>query len=45
MKKIYNQPEWKLSVVEEDVITSSGDGDYSYGSNDMFNSEADSWEW
>jgi hypothetical protein len=44
MKKIYNQPEWKVSLMqEEDVITSSGE--IKYGSDDMFNSDAESWEW
>lgn len=42
MKKIYSQPEWKVSLMEEeDVITAS----YSYDSNDIFNSDADAWEW
>ena len=41
MKKIYSQPEWKMSVVEEDVITTSN---YQYGSDENFGN-ADAWEW
>ena len=42
MKKIYSQPEWKMSVVEEDVITASTN--YTYGSDENFGN-SDAWEW
>ena len=42
MKKIYNQPEWKVSLMEEeDVITASN---YTYGDDENFGS-SDAWEW
>ena len=33
MKKLYSQPEWKVTFFKEDAITTSGDGDgtYTYG--------------
>lgn len=48
MKKIYMQPEWKWTVFEEaDVITASGDGDYSFDPNNTFgdDSKVDTWTW
>lgn len=41
MKKIYSQPEWKVSLMEEeDVITAS----YTYGDDENFGS-SDAWVW
>ena len=46
MKKIYSQPEWKLvNFVAEDVITSSGDGNYGYDPDGFGNGNTDNWEW
>lgn len=42
MKKKYYQPEWKLVVVEEDVITASGDFFFGEFTD---NDECDGWEW
>ena len=44
MKKIYSQPEWKLmNFVEEDVITSSGDGTHTFNPDDFNKDDGDSW--
>ena len=46
MKKIYSKPEWELTVLEtEDVISTSGDGTYSYGSKDDLSGASEIWEW
>ena len=44
MKKNYNQPEWEILLLEEDMVRTSGsydfdDGDFGDSEND------DTWEW
>jgi len=44
MKKIYCQPEWELLVVQEDVLTASGDYDFD-PDGFLEKDSVDNWEW
>ncbi len=44
MKKVYCSPEWEILVMEEDLITTSGD--YIFGEdNDSESDSVENWEW
>lgn len=44
MKKVYCSPEWEILVMEEDLITTSGE--FSYGDDRDANSDSvDDWVW
>ena len=48
MKKLYNQPEWKVLFIEEDIVTES-ESTYGYnGGDEAFergDEKLDAWEW
>ena len=46
MKKLYNQPEWKVLFIEEDIVTESTSYGYT-GDDGEFetNGAPETWEW
>lgn len=46
MKKLYNQPEWKVLFIEEDIVTESYGFNGAVGGEGEFDtSNAETWEW
>ena len=43
MKKNYNQPEWEILLMEEDMVRTSGS--YGFDDGDFGGNDGEDWEW